>query len=522
MNKTKLLSLGTFALTTALSLAPLAHADHWNNMNDPNGFNVVWHPTHYNTNLDALPTVGGVPTAQTPWGDSYWPKNRGAFSYRWNDFQQKVIAGEANQDLTDADRKRLFFSSKAPSKQELLSMSREELAKLSPLEKYSIVAGDFGYKLVNEYRNKNSPDDAYWEGYCHAWSAAAAHYTEPKPVDIDVTITDGHKTLGTITVPFGTGDVKALLTANYADLDGWSNATKKLNKFKHAFNKNAAPPVEIRYVGNMCKQTFIYPVTKIKKGVEVLTDYSDTDGKMDTELESLVEKYQSDVIRLFGSKDPKTLTQDQLKRLNDARNPFLASNARQSSKDPACSDTNAGAFHIVMANQLGIMKEGFLMDKTRDAEVWNQPVYKFDSEIKGYEIPSGNASPGTVKMANVVSNLYYADDTDYGWTFWNPSLSGIFNLKAYFTSFMDEYNKYQDMLISEGDLDARKEYPEHVLAHAHYEYKLELDRDNKIIGGQWLTLDRPDDLYFVKKVGFVGSFDQLGKIYQPIEVNTVE
>jgi hypothetical protein len=506
MNKTNLFTLGTFALTTLLGSVS-SHAAHWDMMNNPNGFNSDWHRTNYTSSFDKMPTSGTVPTEQTPWGDSYWPKNRGAFSYRWHEFQESG----ASQSLTVADRDRLFFKYKLYDKKEISRMSRDQLAMLSPFEKYSIVIGDFNYKLVQEYRNKNSADDAYWEGYCHAWSAASAHYTEPMPVDVDVMI-EGKR----VTVPFGTGDVKALLTANYADLDGWSNVSAKLNKFKRVFNKNTAPKVEIRYVGNMCHRTFTFPVTKIKNGLEVMTDYSDTDGVLDTEIEALARKYQEDVKRVYAQ-NPKGVT---AKQLADANNPLLAQQARLDSQDPSCSDTNAGAFHIVMSNQLGIMNEGFLMDKTRDGEVWNQPIYKFDTRVVGEESPNSNSAPGTVKMVEMDTNLYYADDTDYGWTFWNPSLSGMFGLKDYFTSFMDEYNKYQNMLIKEGDLDVHAEYPEHVLASAHYRYKLELDRNNKIIGGQWITLDRPDDLYFVKKSGFVGSFSELGKIYRPLRVNS--
>lgn len=479
-------------------------------MNDPNGFNVDWHRVNYSHNFSTLPVNGSVPTEQTPWGDSYWPKNRGAFSYRWHAFQESG----RDQHLTSADRDRLFFKYKLYSKKEIVNLSREQLSMLSPLEKYSIVTGDFNYRLVQEYRNKNSADDAYWEGYCHAWSAASAHYTEPMPVDVDVMI-EGKR----VTVPFGSGDVKALLTAHYADLDGWSNASAKFNKFKRVFNKKVAPKVEIRYVGNMCGKTFFYPTTKVRNGVETLTDYSETDGVLDAELETITKKYQEDVLRLYGNKNPATLTAEQLKHLNNAKNPNLASQARLNAEDPACSDTNAGAFHIVMANQLGVMKEGFLMDKTRDAEIWNQPVFKFDTKVVGEEAPNSKAAPGTAKMVEMDTMLYYADDTDYGWTFWNPGLAGIFGLKDYFTSFMQEYDKYQDMLIKEGDLDQREEYPEHVLASAHYRYKLELDRNNRIIGGQWITLDRPDDLYFVKKAPFGGDFSELGKIYRPMRVN---
>ncbi len=509
MNKTKIFTLGTLAISAFLNTIPMAHADHWNQMNDPTGLNADWHRVNYTSSFNQMPLNGEVPTEQTPWGDSYWPKNRGAFSYRWHEFQESGMS----QNLTAADRDRLFFNYRLYSKSEIAGLSRTQLSMLSPFEKYAIVTGDFDYKLVKDYRSKNKATDAYWEGYCHAWSAASSHYTEPLPVDVDVMI-DGKK----VTIPFGTGDVKALLTANYADLDGWSAASAKLNKFKRIFDKSVAPKVEIRYVGQMCTKTFTYPITKMVGGVEVMTDYGDTEDKLDTDLESLAQTYQQDVLRLYGNKSSGSLTIQQQNRLASVKDPNFVSNARMNSQDPACSDTNAGSFHIVMANQLGIMKEGFLMDKTRDQEVWNQPIYKFDSRVVGEESPNSKSAPGTAKMVEMDTNLYYADDTDYGWTFWNPSLSGIFGLKDYFTSFMDEYNKYQDMLIREGDLDTRKEYPEHVLAHAHYRYKLELNRSNEIIGGQWITLDRPDDLYFVKKAGFAGRFAQLGKIYRPMRV----
>ena len=62
-----------------------------------------------------------------------------------------------------------------------------------------------------------------------------------------------------------------------------------------------------------------------------------------------------------------------------------------------CKDTNAGAFHIVIANQIAHMDEGFIVDVTRDAEVWNQAVQGFDvKEIETKE-PSAGSAEGTVK-----------------------------------------------------------------------------------------------------------------------------
>lgn len=44
---------------------------------------------------------------------------------------------------------------------------------------------------------------------------------------------------------------------------------------------------------------------------------------------------------------------------------------------PACKDTNAGSFHVVVANLLGIQGKAFVEDRTYDYEVWNQPVRSF-------------------------------------------------------------------------------------------------------------------------------------------------
>ena len=461
------------AAVLGLMLGSQALAQSWNNWNNPENFNASWHPVQYDYRFSSLPASGKVPLQNTPWGDSYWPKNRGAFTYRWLDFQQ---SGH-DQTLTSSDRKRLFFSYHYYTKKELKSMSQDQIKLLSPLEKYSILMGDYHYRIVKHYERVNSPDSEYWEGYCHAWSAASSHYAEPLPVVR--TNKDG------ITIPFGSADVKALLTANYADLN-WGGGS-------------GANAITIRFVGQMCHRSFQPPTSKIKNGREVMADYGDTDGLLDVDFEKYVADYQQRLFRVKGT----------------PIDPTLAERLRAEANAPECSDTNPGAFHVVMANQLGLMHEGFLMDKTRDNEVWNQPVSRFESNVVGVEAPTSESAPGTAQVVRVASTLYYGDDTDYGWAFWNPTLSGMFGLKNYFTSFLDEYQAYQNVLMKEGDEKELSQYPDHVEGKSHYQYRLDLDSQGKIIGGNWITFDRPDDLYMVKKVGFMGHFNHLGDIYEP-------
>jgi hypothetical protein len=42
-----------------------------------------------------------------------------------------------------------------------------------------------------------------------------------------------------------------------------------------------------------------------------------------------------------------------------------------------CRDMNPGSFHVVASNMLGLRQQGFVYDRTWDAEVWNQPVRGF-------------------------------------------------------------------------------------------------------------------------------------------------
>ena len=45
--------------------------------------------------------------------------------------------------------------------------------------------------------------------------------------------------------------------------------------------------------------------------------------------------------------------------------------------DRECRDTNAGTYHVLLANYLGLMKQAFAEDRTNSYEVWNQPIRGF-------------------------------------------------------------------------------------------------------------------------------------------------
>lgn len=157
----------------------------WNKPNDPTSWSTL-----YNYNLKELPLKGNVEGHQ-PWSDTYWPSREAGIASRWNWEGQN---GFKYKTLTEA---------------QVRSLTQDQLAKLSPAEKYDIFMGRFDFPTVKSIRDATSPHAEYWAGICHGWSPAAINHAEPAAV----TVTGPSQ----IAVPFGSDDVKALIDQYYAD-----------------------------------------------------------------------------------------------------------------------------------------------------------------------------------------------------------------------------------------------------------------------------------------------------------------
>ncbi|MGK5084668.1 hypothetical protein WDW37_15340 [Bdellovibrionota bacterium FG-1] len=142
----------------------------------------------------------------------------------------------------------------------------------------------------------------------------------------------------------------------------------------------------------------------------------------------------------------------------------------------ACQDVNAGALHVIFGNELGLRHQGFVADVDRWREVWNQPVYGYSSTITGYQRPSSDAASGTVQEAVIHSEMYYADEIDPKW---DPVVGT--------PAFKQGVEKY--------------------------DYTVELDAAGRIIGGQWLSANRPDFLWTAARLEFTGFFSGIQAIY---------
>lgn len=137
-------------------------------------------------------------------------------------------------------------------------------------------------------------------------------------------------------------------------------------------------------------------------------------------------------------------------------------------------DLNAGAFHIVMANRLGLEKLGFIADVDRFEEVWNQPIAKYQSKIlKDNLPPSVSAAKSAVKEIKVSTDLYYVDESEPQWA---------------------------PVLGTEHQL----------LTKLYLVYYLEISAQGKIVGGRWESTARPDFLWYKERTeSFDGPFQKL-------------
>lgn len=327
----------------------------WEGISDPNimSANLV-------RNYADLPMKGQASDPQKLWAGDYWALNRGNINVRWNSSSQ------------------LGFKLRSPSRDEVLRMSTDDLAKLSPTEKYDIYVGRYDYPLVSEVSKMANRRAQEWEGICHGWAPATMNHREPQPKVL--TNPDG------VQIPFGSSDIKGLISYYYA----WGFQVPNTHQMGRRCYRNGG---------------------------------------------------------IFGS-------------------------------DKDCKqDLNAGAFHIVLTNRVGLQGASFVADMEITKEVWNHPVHRFESRIVKDNIkPTGSGAPGTVKQMILKTDVYFVDGS---LNYWHPILG-------------TDKQKY-----------VKKEY----------EYKLDINAMGEIIGGKWYSKSRPDFIWLkAAPVQFEGNLSQLGNL----------
>jgi len=345
----------------------------------------------------------------------------------WSDYYWPTYQGGLTyrwaQDSSDFDR--YVYQSKA-----FADLTPGEIAVLSPAEKYDLYMGFEDYRTTVAERERTGVlkripgQPGYnaklrpiptWEGLCHAWAPATLAFDEPRSVIV--------KNKAGVEIPFSSSDINGLLTM-----------------FLHH-----APSPHTSFLGGRCEE----------------------------DLSAIQEKIEAVRYPYEGSPYFNLTAAEREAEIKKLQNELAVKSERSE-----CRDTNAGAFHLVLTNQIARMQEGFIADVTRDDEVWNQAVYGF--EVRTGEVKEGK-SPGaaadTVKEITVTTTMKYIVEVGY------HHERGAYEANA-----------------AEATVD--------------YEYVLELDIHGAVIGGRWISYDRPDFLWKQTTPSFEGVFSGVEEIYK--------
>lgn len=141
-------------------------------------------------NFYLLPLKAEVKNGERFWSGDYWALNKGNINLRWNSTHK------------------IGFDYISPTREELLFMTPEQIAELSPTEKFDIYLGRYDYPLKNDVSTVANKNAESWEGICNGWAPASVNHNEPVPKT--VRNADG------VEIRFGSSDIKALLSYYYA------------------------------------------------------------------------------------------------------------------------------------------------------------------------------------------------------------------------------------------------------------------------------------------------------------------
>jgi hypothetical protein len=517
--------------------------DAWNESNNPVIMMAV--KNEFETNFSKLPLAGRPD--KMPWSDHYWPTYHGGITYRWNDSKTKnldkvirtssdrVFAGQLddNENLQKLRSEVLGYSPYTKEQLEALSPAERTklIATLSPAEKLDIYRGEFDYPTVKEERKRTGifntlrtlptadgssfvPNLGFskeskiptWYGICHAWAPATILFDEPGP--ITVASKDGFQ------VPMAGSDIKAFM-AYMIDKSPEQQRTKPFlaercnNDLGDESKAELWKIVEGLQAGRMdiidAQVALLEDVNKIDlpsrlRVASFFYNFAPSAQEARLGFQKFYERQQNSF--QVGSSTRQKLGlaySESLVNLEKAGTPEgmnfakLKEGISKVIEIPACNDTNAGAFHLVITNIMGIQKKTFIFDIIRDYELWNQAAASYSSKAlrtyTGDQI-TADAAPGTVKEVLIESRLLYTTEEMPGWE-----------------RFGDGVN-LQKHHVPVGDT-----YTENGRNYKALRYKVELDVQGNIIGGSWVSNSRPDFIWGTGNFIWAKEYSDIEDLY---------
>lgn len=151
--------------------------------------------------------------------------------------------------------------------------------------------------------------------------------------------------------------------------------------------------------------------------------------------------------------------------------------------DPDCFDLNPATWHLAIINRLGLQKRSFIMDATYDYEVWNQPVTEYSYT---YFNPQTMTKEKNLQSATVTRAEFSKDRFSRFRSNQAEKVVGI-RMKVAF--------------VIETSSSALDEEPseQNAIRWVEYAYDLELDKNDKVIGGEWYIQAHPDFIWTPRK-----------------------
>lgn len=147
-------------------------------------------------------------------------------------------------------------------------------------------------------------------------------------------------------------------------------------------------------------------------------------------------------------------------------------------RDPSCFDNNAGSWHKVVVNRVGLHKRSFVLDATYDYQVWNQPMIRYSySYFNPKTMNAEDLEKSIVKVADFSEDKFKK--------FRAPDTKAVVGVNMQVTYGIERGPEH-----SETD-GPERDYSRTVL----YTYDLELNERGEIIGGEWYRLTHPDFLW---------------------------
>jgi hypothetical protein len=465
----------------------------------------------------------------TPWSDTYWPLNEAGFADRWIDsktapeFRLKTSVDEADyQTKVASEIKAHLDSSKS-----FANKPWGETVALSPAEKYDIGIGNTNFDLTKSEldsfaKNRVNYKDISWSwmGHCHGWAPASYLFDAPKQGVLVKNSSTSQE------IMFTPGDVRGLLTKTASDnsftersafmgtrcndasadvprdelnrvIDGalgkWQNGKFSshvpvqiiLNNWFN-YNEMNSNGVQIVFkIGPNFDKSKSYWLEAItwrdrQKQVVDVDIYSTrmSGGHLKKDM-LLISNTKANIGAKVDSKgqlkvdSSGTVISDK----NAAKRLWDKALAGASGVNPEefisfksykqCRDLNAGAFHTVLVQYLskgmnankGKKARSFVMDITRDDQVWNHAINSFESKM-------GEPTELTIKDGET--------------NFVDPFLTW----RASGTKYIVDVYSDVEYAIENGPRIIYAPSDE-ATSMKNWRYTLELDKDFKVIGGEW-------------------------------------